>query len=82
MAHKMTLGETRRFAPCLPNELLSYFASLPIEYPGNGHPGVLFYRKDGEVMEEREGMVEMWIEASVSTPHPILRPLTHAAAPH
>jgi hypothetical protein len=83
-ANVKTLGETRCFTPCLPNELLSYLASLPIEYPGHGHPGVLFYRKDEQVMNEQAGPVEMWIEASVATlppnpPQMRVLPLPHAS---
>ena len=66
----VTLGEGRRRAPCLPAELLSCFAAFPLEYPGHGHPGLLFAKRSPG---DSEGPAETWIEASLA-PHLVSYP--------
>ena len=67
-----SLGQTRDRAPCLPPALLSCFAALPLQRAGDGHPGILYVRRD-QPDDAAETLVEaspVWLRCTACLPGP------------
>ena len=66
-----SLGQTRDRAPRLPPALLSCFAALPLQRAGDGHPGILYARRQPD--DAAETLVEaspVWLRCIACLPCP------------